>query len=106
MEEKYIKIEQDFFERDDIRCIEGTENGDKKIFIYLYMVINTLETKGKIYIIAGEYCISQLIIELEKWVGISYKNIEETIKILLSLQMISIINNEYIQINDYEKIIS
>lgn len=101
----YIKICQDFFEKDEIIFMENTDNGDKKICIYLNMLESTIKTKGRIYLINGEYTMSNFIKNMERWNGISFADIEDTIKTLLKLEIISINDNRYIQINDYYRML-
>lgn len=103
--EYFIKLGEDFFKREEIIKMKETNNWHSKVCIYLNMLENTIKTRGRIDLINGAYTISDLIKNMEEWVDIKYKDIEETIKVLESLNIISIYDNKYIQINNYEEML-
>lgn len=90
----YIKICQDFFERDEIIFMENSKDRDKKICIYLNMLGNTIKTKGRIFLINGEYTMSDFIKNMERWNEINFADIEDAIKTLLKLEIKQIYSNK------------
>lgn len=103
--EYFIKLGEDFFKRDEIIKMKETNNWHRKVCIYLNILENTIKTRGRIDFINGVYTISDLIKNLEEWNDIKYVDIEETIELLKSLNIISIYDNRYIQINNYEEML-
>lgn len=98
----FLKVGENFFENEKIKIIKELERGHRMIIVYLLLLGSAINTRGRIDLFKGTYTISDFIKETEKEDEIYFADIEMTLKKLIELEIVSVIDNKYLIINNYE----
>lgn len=98
-EKKYyfFKMEDDFFQKKEIKKLRSIAGGDTFVLIYLKMILKSLKTGGKLYFEGFEDLFAdELALEIDE----NPNNVSVTLEFLLKCGMIQEkVENEY-QVND------
>jgi phage replisome organizer, putative, N-terminal region len=93
----FFKMEDDFFQKREVKKLRSIAGGDTFIIIYLKLILKSLKTGGKLYFEGIEDNFSdEIALEIDE----KPENVKVTINYLLSKSLISEINENEYDVND------